>query len=169
MTDSEKRLRIYMENRPALVDYATLIVGSRASAEDAVQEAYFRFVAPPKPPAIKSPAFYLFRVVRNIAIDMARRVAPEARREALYAPLIEAEARAPLPEDAAIQREALALVQAALDELPETTREAFRLKRLDGETFADIGARLGISKSSAHRLTQEALAHIMRQLHEQHR
>lgn len=74
-----------------------------------------------------------------------------------------------MPEDAAIQREALALVQAALDELPETTREAFRLKRLDGETFADIGARLGISKSSAHRLTQEALAHIMRQLHEQHR
>ena len=34
MTDSEKRLRIYMENRPVLVDYAALIVGSRASEEE---------------------------------------------------------------------------------------------------------------------------------------
>ena len=75
-----------MENRPALVDYAAPIVGLRASAEDAVQEAYFRFVPPPGPPAdIGSPASYLFRIVRNIAIDMTRRVSSEVRRDAQFA------------------------------------------------------------------------------------
>ena len=165
MSETEKRLRIYMENRPALVDYAAPIVGSRSTAEDAVQEAYFRFVPPPGPPAdIGSPASYLFRIVRNIAIDMTRRVSSEARRDAQLAQVTDGAARTPSPEEETVHREALALVKAALDELPAETRRAFEMKRLDGQTYEDIAAQLGTSKSSAHRLVQNALTHIMRRL-----
>ncbi len=168
MLDSEARLQIYIENRSALVDYATSIVGSRATAEDAVQEAYFRFVAPPELPAdMRSPAFYLFRIVRNIAIDMTRSMSSEARRDELFAEMIDADALAPSPEEEIIQREGLALVLAALDELPEEAREAFQMKRLDGATYMDIAARLGTSKSSAHRLVQDTLAHIMQRMDEE--
>ena len=159
-----------MEHRPALVDYAAPIVGSRLTAEDAVQEAYFRFVPPPGPPAnIGSPASYLFRIVRNIAIDMTRRVSSEARRDTQLAQATDSAARAPSPEEETVHREALTLVKTALDELSAETRKAFEMKRLDGETYADIAAHLGISKSSAHRLVQNALTHIMRRMHEKNR
>ena len=159
-----------MENRPALVDYAAPIVGSRSTAEDAVQEAYFRFVPPPGPPAdIGSPASYLFRIVRNIAIDMTRRVSSEARRDAQLAQVTGGAASAPSPEEESVHRETLALVRTALDQLPAETRKAFEMKRLDGETYEDIAAHLGISKSSAHRLVQSALTHIMRLMHEKNR
>ena len=159
-----------MENRPALVDYAAPIVGSRSTAEDAVQEAYFRFVPPPGPPAnIGSPASYLFRIVRNIAIDMTRRVSSEARRDAQLAQATDGAACAPSSEEKTVHREALALVKAALDDLPAETRKAFEMKRLDGETYADIAAHLGLSKSSAHRLVQNALTHIMHRMHEKNR
>ena len=156
-----------MEHRPALVDYAAPIVGSRLTAEDAVQEAYFRFVPPPGPPAnIGSPASYLFRIVRNIAIDMTRRVSSEARRDTQLVQATDSTARAPSPEEETVHREVLGLVKAALDELPMETRKAFEMKRLDGETYEDIAAHLGMSKSSAHRLVQNALTHIMRRMHE---
>lgn len=159
-----------MEHRPALVDYAAPIVGSRSTAEDAVQEAYFRFVPPPGPPAhIGSPASYLFRIVRNIAIDMTRRVSSEARRDAQLAHAADGAARVPSPEEETVHREALALVKGALDELPAETRKAFEMKRLDGETYDDIAARLGMSKSGAHRLVQNALTHVMRRMHEKSR
>ena len=170
MSEAEQRLRIYMENRPALVDYAVPIAGSRSTAEDAVQEAYFRFVPPPGPPAdIGSPVSYLFRIVRNIAIDMARRVSSEARRDAQFAQTTGSTACALSPEEESVQREALALVKAALAELPAETRQAFEMKRLDGATYRDIAARLGMSKSGAHRLVQATLTHIMRRMHEKNR
>ena len=159
-----------MEHRPALVDYAAPIVGSRSTAEDAVQEAYFRFVPPPGPPAdIEAPASYLFRIVRNIAIDMSRRVSSEARRDAQLAQTTDGAACVPSPEEETVHREALALVTAALDELSAETRKAFEMKRLDGETYEDIAAHLGMSKSSAHRLVQNALTHVMCRLHEKSR
>ena len=159
-----------MENRPALVDYAAPIVGSRSTAEDAVQEAYFRFVPPPGPPThMGSPASYLFRIVRNIAIDMTRRVSSEARRDAQLAQTTDDVARAPSPEEKTVHRQTLALVKSALDELPAQTRKAFEMKRLDGETYEEIAAHLGLSKSGAHRLVQSALTHIMRRMHEKNR
>ena len=159
-----------MENRPALVDYAAPIVGSRSTAEDAVQEAYFRFVPPPGPPAdVGAPASYLFRIVRNIAIDMTRRVSSEIRRDVQFAQLIDGGARPPSPEEKALHRQELTIVRAALDELPPQTRTAFEMKRLHGDTYGQIAAHLGVSKSGAHRLAHSALTHIMRRLNEKNR
>jgi len=38
------RHRLYLQYRPALIEYAAPIVGSREAAEDVVQDAYIRFV-----------------------------------------------------------------------------------------------------------------------------
>ncbi|MFT3964635.1 MAG: sigma-70 family RNA polymerase sigma factor [Sphingobium sp.] len=166
MKKTEARLKLYLEYRPALVDYAAPIVGSRPAAEDAVQEAYFRFVPPPGPPAaaLRSPASYLYRVVRNIALDMTRRISAEARRDKAYAEIVVPLATTPSPEQEAIGRDELQHVEAALDELPHEQRLAFEMSRLGGATFHDIGLRLGVSKATAHRLAQEAFAHVMSRL-----
>lgn len=163
MKKAEARLKLYLECRPALVDYAAPIVGSRPAAEDAVQEAYFRFVPPPGPPAValRAPASYLYRVVRNIALDMARRISAEGRRDKAYAEIVAADAITPSPEQEVIGRDELHHVEAALAELPPDQRLAFEMSRLGGATFHDIGLRLGVSKATAHRLAQEAFAHLM--------
>jgi RNA polymerase sigma-70 factor (ECF subfamily) len=163
---AEARLKLYLECRSALVDYAAPIVGSHAAAEDAVQEAYFRFVPPPGPPAdaLRSPASYLFRIVRNIGLDMARRLSAESRRDAAYSETAALNASVPDPEREAIGRDELQLAEAALVELPMQQRLAFEMSRLGGATFHEIGLHLGVSKATAHRLAKDAFTHIMLRL-----
>jgi len=69
-------LSVFLAHRRALVNYASGIIGSRTHAEDVVQEAYIRFSAAGdgqqgKP--IDHPVSYLYRIVRNLAIDWTRR------------------------------------------------------------------------------------------------
>lgn len=156
----DSRLTLYLAHRRGLVNYAARLVGSVAQAEDVVQEAWLRFV--PAQDAARQPVSYLYRIVRNLALDGRRRLAAEGRRD-LASQILKADTT-PTPEDTLVNRDQLAHVQAALAELPDRTRTAFEMNRLGGLSFAEIGAQLDISTASAHRLTQEALLHIMRRL-----
>jgi len=51
-----------------------------------------------------------------------------------------------------------------LSRLPERTRQAFVLHRLQGLTFQQIGTQLGISVSLAHQLVRDALTYCAEQL-----
>src|SRR3546814_11129897 len=57
-----------------LLDYASKIVGDRSHAEDVVQEAYLRFDAATAERSIGEPLSYLFRIVRNLSLDLRRRI-----------------------------------------------------------------------------------------------
>src|SRR5687768_2183785 len=76
--DNNANLELFLRHRGALVEYATPLVGDRARAEDIVQDAYLRF-APRETEAgdgikaITQPLGYLYRVVRNLALDLGRR------------------------------------------------------------------------------------------------
>lgn len=74
---ADQRLQLYLAHRVALVDYAVSLVGCRARAEDVVQEAWLRFSRQGDNAAIHSPASYLYRIVRNLALDQLRRSATE--------------------------------------------------------------------------------------------
>lgn len=164
MKDDKAKLDVFMAHRSALVDYATPIVGCPATAEDVVQESYLRFARRPDlgDEPLRQPLAYLYRIVRNTALDWVRRVSAESRRdrsqEILAAPL----ATAPSPEEVALGRDRLRRVEAALAELPERTRRAFELHRFDGLTFQEVGARLDVSPATAHRLARDAMVHLMR-------
>ena len=162
---SAKRLRIFLDHRGDLIDYAAPIVGCPSSAEDVVQEAYFRFVPPPGPGTnLRSPVSYLFRIVRNIALDTTRRRASEQRRNELVKVVSDPNAHSPSPEEQSVSRETLDLVTSALKDVPDDARTAFLMKRMDGASFEEIGERLGVSRATAHRLAQRALAHVMMRL-----
>jgi RNA polymerase sigma-70 factor (ECF subfamily) len=159
----DARLKLYLTHRAALIDYATPIVGCRARAEDVVQEAYIRFVPARVADArIEQPVAYLYRIVRNVALDWTRRFAAEARRNeagaAMAAPATHS------PEDTALYRDQLRCVETALAELPDPVRQAFEMHRLGGLTLQQIARQLGISTATAGRWTQEALFHIARRL-----
>ncbi len=152
-------LSLYMTHRGELVNYATNITGDRAAAEDVVQEAWMRICAAARLRPLEEPAGYLYRIVRNLALDGRRRNSFEQRHfiagaedEAARTP-----SEAPTPEATALSREDLRIAIEILESLPEQMRIAVEMHRLGGAKLKDIAARLGISVTGAHELVAEGV------------
>lgn len=156
-----------MAHRLGLVRYANGITGDHGRAEDVVQEAYLRFsTAVVKAPSLDEPVGYLYRIVRNLAIDTRRRYQREEQRFTAEAgaDIAEKAADQPLPAAIAEGRDDLRVMRAAMDELPERTRIALEMHRFGEMTFKDIAEHLGISVGLAHRLVIEGLEHCRERL-----
>jgi RNA polymerase sigma factor (sigma-70 family) len=167
--DDDVKLRVYLRHRPALVEYATPIVGDRARAEDVVQEAYMRF-APARSDtaseraAIEQPTAYLYRIVRNLAYDLRRSLSADRRRAQAQLIFAETQPLARSPEEEAVHRDELRSVAAILAELPANIRLAFEMHRVGGYTLQEIADHMGISLATAGRWTQEAVKHVVRRM-----
>jgi len=154
------KLDLYLAHRNALVDYAASLVSCRAQAEDVVQEAWLRFNnRDSTEAAIDQPVGYLYRIVRNLAFDLSRRLATERRQPGSESLLETLSDDSPGPEQQASSSAELRIVNAALAELPERVRRAFEMHRLDGHTLQHIATTLGISVGLAHQLVHQALCH----------
>lgn len=159
-------LDLFQRHRAELIDYAAAIVGCRARAEDVVQEAYLRFNGVTERGHLSQPAGYLFRIVRNLAIDLVRQLALENRHVHDTVAPERAGTDPVTPETTLLHRAELQIVRDALAELPERTRLALEMYRFGGGTFKDIAQRLGISTTLAHALVHEGLAHCQQCLRE---
>ncbi len=157
---------LFTEHRRSLVDYATGIVGSRTQAEDLVQEAWLRLEQAARQQFLKEPLGYLYRIVRNLALDGQRRSALEGRifggsAEQMAGVLPDTQ---PTAEMVAVYKDDLRLLREALAELPERTRVAFEMHRLGGCKLREIAAVLGISTPMAQILVMDGLQHVKHRL-----
>ena len=153
---------LFVEHRGALVNYASGIVGDRAQAEDVVQEAFIRFSAASATP-ITHPVSYLYRIVRT-----SRWTGPGAppwrHRPSRPSASESVPHDAPTAEDVVLFRDELRVLGEALAELPERTRLAFTLYRLEGWTLQQVADQLAVSVVRAHQLVKEAILHGSRRL-----
>jgi RNA polymerase sigma factor (sigma-70 family) len=164
----DRKLSLFLTHRGALVDYAAPIVGCRSRAEDVVQEAFLRFApekpAPVKPDApgrvIDHPIAYLYRMVRNLALNGRRRESGEQRSHDDERTHWMAPATPRTPEQEAIHAQEVAHVAAALADLPENARIAVEMHRFGGCTLQEVADHLGVSVPTAHRLVRDALVKI---------
>ena len=159
-------LAIYMAHRGALVNYAHGFVGDLAHAEDVVQEAWLRYRTAAIRRTLDEPVGYLYRIVRNLAIDSYRR---RQREQRVIEPATQKSNEttaddAPSPEAAAVARDELHLLMEAMAELPERTRIALEMRRFGGCKLKEIAAHLGISVTVAHDIIAEGLAHCRRRV-----
>jgi RNA polymerase sigma-70 factor (ECF subfamily) len=150
---------IFMAHRSRLRWAAMKILGNPERAEDVVQDAYLKASEASTVLDIKQPLAYLFQMVRNLAIDHHRRASLEmnlfdGEDDALHVP-----SHTGIPEAIAISRQHLALISRAISELPERTRRAFELHRIEGQTHRVIAAELNISTSLVNILIHEAMDH----------
>lgn len=155
-----------MRHRAALVDYAAPIVGCPSRAEDVVQEAFLRFRSAASDRIPEEPVGYLYRIVRNLAIDSYRR---QSREKRVVAPGAEMMAEvtaddAPSPERVASSRDEVRLLTDAMAELPERTRTALEMQRFGGFKLREIAAHLGISVTLTHEIIAEGVAHCRRRV-----
>ncbi|HJZ60596.1 MAG TPA: RNA polymerase sigma factor [Miltoncostaeaceae bacterium] len=131
-----------------LTAYARRILGDQADlAEDVVQEAYLRLLAlaaADQPPASARP--WLFRVVRNLAIDERRGA---ARRALPVAEPADWGAHGDDPAELAERRQDAEAVLAGLAALPPKERRALELEQA-GVGASEIAAELGTSTNAVH-------------------
>ncbi|WP_426149412.1 sigma-70 family RNA polymerase sigma factor [Pseudomonas sp. DC3000-4b1] len=160
--DAASRLRLYLEHRRSLVRYVASMVGGTAQAEDVVQDAWLRF-ANERLSDIERPLPYLYRIVRNLALDTQRQyerqpwVSDGHALDGLSCDLSS-------PERQLHGHYELRQLEHALCKLPARTRRAFELHRLGGLSYQAIAEALGISAGLAHQLVREALVHCMEAL-----
>lgn len=154
----------FQRHRAAYLASARRILDCPAQAEDVVQDVLLRLIADP-PQAGEGdgdgiPAGYVGRMVRNLALDRVRRRGFERR---LFTDLDAAPdpADAGTPEAAVASRESLRQVEAALAELPEPVRTAFRLHRVEGVPQIEIAARLGVSRALVCGLVRRGHLHCL--------
>ena len=159
MEQNDRCLELYIAHRSALLTYANRIIKDRGRAEDLVQEAFLRMRAASSAHPLEEPVAYLYRIVRNLALDLHRHLSFEGRHEVGGAEELAARVpeAVPSPEAAAAAREEFGNLLKALGELPPRTRIALEMHRLGGFKLREIAAHLGISISTAQALVAEGI------------
>lgn len=118
-------------------------LAERADIEDAVQETFLRAIDritgydPARPFAP-----WLYQIARNVARD---RIGKSARSRTQPLPAGGIEAPAPGPEVMTERAEIRRAVDAAIRELPEQQRTAFRLHDVDGYATNEVARIMGLS------------------------
>lgn len=161
MKHEQVALNIYTAHRAALTRYARTIVANSSQAEDVVQEAWLKLRRARDPELIRDPVSYLYRIVRNLAVDARRVLARDLARSAgtVDALALRLGDDQPTAEHAVAAKSELRAVLDALAELPERTQLAVRLNRVEGKKLREVAEQLNISVAWAHALVIEGIAH----------
>lgn len=155
----------YLARRPALVRFFAARTRSDAEAEDIVQELFVRIAKVPAE-TVENPAAYLYRLGSNIHLDRLRSARRSVARDAAYqetmgdgdaADPISAE---PSPEARWTARRRLAEVMAVVETFPPQRLRVFTRHKLDGRSYAEVAAELGISKSAVEKHMMAALRQL---------
>lgn len=134
--------RIYREHRQGLYSLAVAVTRHTQMAEDAVHDAFTHLCRVQLSPD-RDPTAYVFKAVRNAALDQLRR---RQRRPDRLDSIFDATSL-PDPRHRGTQAEAEiaerdALVREAVDRLPDPERELITMKLFTGLTFRQIAELL---------------------------
>jgi RNA polymerase sigma-70 factor (ECF subfamily) len=165
MEDKPTLRQVFDAEESALLRFAHGLTGQRETAEDIVQDAFLKLhthwheVQQPRP--------WLFRCVRNLALNHLRdnkRISPMETNPQTSK---EWEAPAPDPDAALGKLEAIGTLQLLISQLPEPDRTLVSLKYLSGLRYEEIAVQTQLTVSNVgYKLhhTLKSLASSLRQL-----
>jgi RNA polymerase sigma-70 factor (ECF subfamily) len=163
-TLADRALRYDREHARHLRALAYRMLGSRAEAEDIVQEAWLRW-AQVDESSVEQPGAYLSRLVTNLCLDKLGSAA--ARREKyvgvwLPEPLLDEHAGwSPGPEvQTEFAQDVSVAFMLALERLSPLERAAFLLHEVFDLEFDEVGLRLGRSPAACRQLARRARNHV---------
>jgi RNA polymerase sigma factor (sigma-70 family) len=160
MVDSSATLaRSFAAHRPRLLRAAEKILRCRRRAEDIVQDAFLKVIEHADSSSVVWPAAYLLSVVRNLAIDQYRRCARECRLFTSEEHGWQIATPSHAVESSLWSAQCLEIIECALAQLPERTRTAFEMHRMQGLTQRDIARRLSISATLVNFMIRDAIDH----------
>ncbi len=145
-----------------LIGFATRLLGSRADADDCVQEALI--VAWRRLPELRDPA----RVRSWISTIVARKATDRLRAAKPATPIEDAEPEAPqpTPDEFAVASSQLDMLRRVLDELPVDQRTVWLLREVSGYGYDEIARELGVSLTAVRGRLARARATIYDRMQE---
>jgi len=146
-----------------LLAYTSRLLDDMDGAKDVVQSVFVRIWAERRHWKPRSLRAYLFRIVRNAALDQLRR--RDARQRFVRGQSTLSIGAAMTPAQVMEDEELATAVDRAIQALPERRREVFTLGYLQGLSHKEIGDVLGVApKTIANQMTI-ALAELRATLH----
>jgi len=139
--------RLYDSTFQVLFRVALRITNSREAAEDLCQESFFRLYEKNMVfPNLEEAKYWLIRVVKNAALNYAKR--KERERKAYQKYFREDDRREETGEGLLVKKETAQEIKEALDKLPENLRMVLVLKEYAEMNYKEIGRVLGISEGN---------------------
>ncbi|MDR2131400.1 MAG: RNA polymerase sigma-70 factor [Odoribacteraceae bacterium] len=150
----------FEEYHDSLLLFATSILKDVDAAEDVVQESFVNFWVGRRFEQVSGALdHYIFRAVRNEALQYLRDRQRRALRHASLAPGIETDASR-IEEEIALETDRL---YAAIHRLPEERRRIFMMICVEGMKYQEVADRLGISINTVKKQMERAF-HFLREV-----
>lgn len=152
----------YFAQKSRLVRYLVVRLGSTAAAEDVAQEAFLRLWQRADQLKDSNLAALLIVTGRNVANDFLRSRQRESR---FRQDVVAWECTGSVTDDSPgsdrllVARQQVALIRKLLDELPTKCRISFVAYKFDGDSYAEIATRLGVTESMVRKYVLRAVAH----------
>jgi RNA polymerase sigma factor (sigma-70 family) len=118
--------------------------------DDLVQESYARLMRARRHGSIVEPRAYLFTTARNAALDLFRRKPTLSVEDLAETGRLAVVDESPDAAETASHAQEIALLTEAIAALPPRCREVLVLRKLQGVSYREIGARLAISENTVN-------------------
>ncbi|MCB5184763.1 sigma-70 family RNA polymerase sigma factor [Methylobacillus gramineus] len=150
----------YQRHRPWLHAWLSKKTGSSVDAADLTHDTFIRLLVQGNAQEIVEPRAYLTRIAHGIMVNfLRRRDIEQAYLNAMVSLGSGLEVAVPSPEEYLLNLEKLVAIDRMLDGLPIKVRKAFLMHKLNGMTYPEIAADLGMSVISIKKYIARALLH----------
>jgi RNA polymerase sigma factor (sigma-70 family) len=150
---------LFREHNRTLVRFINARLRNEQEANEIAQEAYVKMLQLDRCPGTASfLRHYLFRVAENLAVDRIRQRYSRSRLDQLTS--IDDLFQEALAERTVLAGQELALLKAAVAELPEKYRQAFRLIKLEDNSFPQAAGLMQLSERMVRKYITRALIYI---------
>ncbi|QBF28452.1 sigma-70 family RNA polymerase sigma factor [Pseudomonas tructae] len=145
---------LYVDHHNWLTGWLRRRLGCPDSAADLAQDTFMRLLQARDTPLLNEPRAFLTTVAKRVLCNHYRR--QDLERAYLQALAQLPEALAPSEEHRAIIFETLLELDRLLDGLPLPVKRAFLMAQVDGLSYSQIAAQLGISLATVKRYLNKA-------------
>lgn len=150
---------LYSDHHGWLYNWLRRRVGCVDGAADLAQDTFVRLLQKQQRPLMREPRAYLTTIAKGLLFNLRQRQALE--RAYLDELALLPPADVPSEETRFLIVEALLQIETLLRGLPPAVRSAFLLSQLDGLSYDQIAAQLGISSRTVKRYMVQAFSQCL--------
>lgn len=154
--------RLFREHNAALLRFIAAKIGSEQEAREIAQEAYVHLLRLDHPGAISYLQAFLFKTAANLAVDRLRQRGRRLHISSMAD--VDFAVFELTPERQLGGEQAMAVLGAAVAELPAKCRQAFLLHRIHEVSIDNIALTMNIGVCMVRRYVARALEHVRMRL-----